>query len=42
MSTTLPDGPRWFVAGDLDGFLGLALDNLIQIRTSETESWSLG
>ena len=24
-------GPRWFVAGDLDGFLGLGLDNLIQI-----------
>ena len=23
MSTTLPDGPRWFVAGDLDGLLGL-------------------
>jgi len=23
--------PRWFVAGDLDGFLGLGLDNLIQI-----------
>ena len=22
---------RWFVAGDLDGFLGLGLDNLIQI-----------
>jgi AGZA family xanthine/uracil permease-like MFS transporter len=25
------DGPRWFVRGDLDGFLGLGLDNLIQI-----------
>ncbi|MEB3183215.1 MAG: NCS2 family permease [Cyanobacteriota bacterium] len=24
-------GPRWWVRGDLDGFLGLALDNLIQI-----------
>ena len=24
-------GPRWFVAGDLDGLLGLGLDNLIQI-----------
>ena len=24
-------GPRWFVPGDLDGFLGLGLDNLIQI-----------
>ncbi|MEY4806395.1 MAG: hypothetical protein RLZZ206_784, partial [Cyanobacteriota bacterium] len=26
-----PRGPRWFVAGDVDGFLGLGLDNLIQI-----------
>ena len=26
-----PRGPRWFVAGDLDGVLGLGLDNLIQI-----------
>jgi AGZA family xanthine/uracil permease-like MFS transporter len=24
-------GPRWFVRGDLDGFFGLALDNLIQL-----------
>ena len=24
-------GPRWFVAGDVDGVLGLGLDNLIQI-----------
>jgi len=24
-------GPRWWVKGDLDGFLGLGLDNLIQI-----------
>ena len=24
-------GPRWWVRGDLDGFLGLGLDNLIQI-----------
>ena len=24
-------GPRWFVPGDLDGFLGLGLDKLIQI-----------
>ncbi len=24
-------GPRWWVSGDLDGFLGLSLDNLIQI-----------
>jgi AGZA family xanthine/uracil permease-like MFS transporter len=23
--------PRWWVAGDLDGLLGLGLDNLIQI-----------
>ncbi len=23
--------PRWFVAGDVDGFFGLALDNLIQL-----------
>jgi hypothetical protein len=23
--------PRWFVCGDIDGFFGLALDNLIQI-----------
>ena len=25
------DKPRWFVAGDIDGFFGLALDNLIQL-----------
>jgi AGZA family xanthine/uracil permease-like MFS transporter len=24
-------GPRWFVRGDVDGFLGLGLDNLVQI-----------
>ena len=24
-------GPRWFVREDIDGLLGLALDNLIQI-----------
>src|SRR5512141_1176553 len=23
--------PRWFVRGDIDGFFGLALDNLIQV-----------
>ncbi len=23
-------GPGWFVRGDLDGFFGLAVDNLIQ------------
>ncbi len=28
---TLRPGPRWLVRGDLDGFLGLGLDNLIQI-----------
>ncbi len=26
-----PGRPRWWVQGDLDGFLGLGLDNLIQI-----------
>ncbi len=26
-----PPSPRWWVRGDLDGFLGLGLDNLIQI-----------
>jgi len=26
-----PPGPRWLVRGDLDGLLGLGLDNLIQI-----------
>ncbi|MFT5340133.1 MAG: AGZA family xanthine/uracil permease-like MFS transporter [Cyanobium sp.] len=37
MNNSMPTGtasvsaPRWFVAGDLDGFLGLGLDNLIQI-----------
>jgi len=31
MTTPFGSGPRWFVAGDLDGFLGLALDNLIDI-----------
>ena len=33
-SSPLPGGdrgPRWWVRGDLDGFLGLGLDNLIQI-----------
>lgn len=24
-------GPKWFVKGDIDGFFGLALDNLIQV-----------
>ena len=24
-------GARWFVRGDLDGFFGLALDNLVQL-----------
>jgi AGZA family xanthine/uracil permease-like MFS transporter len=27
----MPSAPRWWVAGDLDGFLGLGLDNLVQI-----------
>ncbi|MBF2098572.1 MAG: NCS2 family permease [Gloeomargaritaceae cyanobacterium C42_A2020_066] len=27
----LMTSPRWFVPGDLDGFFGLALDNLVQI-----------
>lgn len=30
-NTAAAPGPRWFVAGDLDGLLGLGLDNLIQI-----------
>ena len=25
------NSPSWFVRGDIDGFLGLGLDNLIQI-----------
>ena len=29
--TVRPRHPRWFVSSDLDGFFGLALDNLIQI-----------
>ena len=28
---SLPPQPRWFVRRDIDGFFGLALDNLIQI-----------
>jgi AGZA family xanthine/uracil permease-like MFS transporter len=28
---TQPHGARWFVRGDVDGFFGLALDNLIQL-----------
>ena len=31
MTTPPAHGPRWFVESDLDGFLGLALNNLIQI-----------
>jgi AGZA family xanthine/uracil permease-like MFS transporter len=31
MATSGANAPRWFVAGDVDGFLGLGLDNLIQI-----------
>ena len=29
--TASPASPSWFVRSDVDGFLGLALDNLIQI-----------
>ena len=29
--TAAPVSPSWFVRSDVDGFLGLALDNLIQI-----------
>jgi adenine/guanine/hypoxanthine permease len=29
--TVVPYAPRWFVRGDIDGFFGLALDNLIQV-----------
>jgi AGZA family xanthine/uracil permease-like MFS transporter len=31
MTASGPSSPRWFVRQDLDGFFGLALDNLIQI-----------
>lgn len=31
METSVTKTPRWFVAGDIDGFFGLALDNFIQI-----------
>jgi adenine/guanine/hypoxanthine permease len=31
MNAEIPASPRWFVRGDIDGFFGLALDNLIQI-----------
>ena len=31
MSTFAKASPRWFVRGDIDGFFGLALDNLIQV-----------
>ena len=31
MSTVAQGTPRWFVRGDIDGFFGLALDNLIQV-----------
>ena len=30
-------GPRWWVSGDLDGFLGLSLDNLIQKEQTQYE-----
>ena len=29
-------GARWFVRGDLDGFFGLALDNLVQLLVIDT------
>ena len=28
---TIPSAPRWFVRQDIDGFFGLALNNLVQI-----------
>lgn len=31
MTTATPPSPRWFIRRDIDGFFGLALDNLIQI-----------
>ncbi|KYC38672.1 permease [Scytonema hofmannii PCC 7110] len=31
METVIPKASRWFVRRDIDGFFGLALDNLIQI-----------
>ncbi|MUH00546.1 NCS2 family permease [Scytonema sp. UIC 10036] len=31
METAIPKASRWFVRRDIDGFFGLALDNLIQI-----------
>jgi AGZA family xanthine/uracil permease-like MFS transporter len=31
MSATPAPRPRWFVKGDIDGFFGLAVDNLVQV-----------
>jgi len=31
-----PSGARWFVRGDLDGFFGLAIDNLVQLLLIDT------
>lgn len=31
MSAALPSRARWFVRGDIDGFFGLAVDNLVQL-----------
>lgn len=33
---------RWFVRGDIDGFFGLALDNLVQILLIAAGVFSLG
>jgi len=33
--------PRWWVPGDLDGFLGLALDNLIQLLLIVSLCWAV-
>ncbi len=36
MSSPTPAAARWFVRGDLDGFFGLALDNLVQLLLIDT------
>jgi len=33
--------PRWWVPGDLDGFLGLGLDNLIQLLLIVSLCWAV-
>jgi AGZA family xanthine/uracil permease-like MFS transporter len=38
MSKSASASPRWFVRGDIDGFFGLALDNLIQVLLLTTLS----